>query len=298
MYPKFVVSLEKGGPVIPMFGKFPGEIKVTIPVPSREVGYGNCRVDAFLFNSDDVMALVMLTNALRQAGAERIRLTMPYVPYGRQDRVCNPGEAFSIKAFAELINSLKFSSVVVYDAHSDVTQAVLDRCIVTTRIERLQSMYSGGDCGHVRRLLTGEDMTDEERSCDPAEWPPLYLVSPDAGARKKTMDMAKAFPRVKGIVYADKVRDVRNGSITSLTLQGVPEDIKQATLLVCDDICDGGRTFIELAKAFLPYGPKELNLYVTHGIFSQGIPVLTGWYNNVWADINFNQYELTMEKRP
>ena len=73
-------------------------------------------------SADDVMTLVMISDALRQMDVKEILLTMPYVPYARQDRVCNPGEAFSIKAFSRIINSLEFSSVVVYDPHSDVTQ--------------------------------------------------------------------------------------------------------------------------------------------------------------------------------
>ena len=43
-----------------------------------------------------------------------------------------------------------------------------------------------------------------------------------------------------------------------------------------DDICDGGRTFIELAKALKVDGPRSVWLYVTHGIFSQGFGVFAG----------------------
>src|ERR1035437_7691288 len=106
-----------------------GEVRVTIPSTGLEDGKVECRIKALLFNSNDVMALVMIVDALRELSIEKIRLTMPYVPYGRQDRVCNHGEAFSIKAFAQIINSLQFTSVVVYDQHSDVTMACIDRCI-------------------------------------------------------------------------------------------------------------------------------------------------------------------------
>ena len=101
-------------------GKFPGgEIRVRLT--SEYSSDSMVRIKAVILNSDDVMTLVMLTDALRTAGVENIRLTMPYIPYARQDRVCNKGEAFSLRVFARIINALEFQSVVVWDAHSEVS---------------------------------------------------------------------------------------------------------------------------------------------------------------------------------
>jgi ribose-phosphate pyrophosphokinase len=46
--------------------------------------------------------------------------------------------------------------------------------------------------------------------------------------------------------------------------------------LIVDDICDGGRTFIELAKVLRPLTSGQVKLYVTHGIFSAGFEALAG----------------------
>jgi ribose-phosphate pyrophosphokinase len=289
---KFTVY-SRSSVITPEIGKFPGgEIRVKINEPV----YEEARIEAMLLNSDDVMTLVMLTDALRELEVEKIRLTMPYIPYARQDRVCNPGEALSIRAFADIINSLNFASVVVFDPHSEVSSALIKRSIVTPRSQLMrqhEAVYNW--------ICKGGWDTN-----------PIYLVSPDAGSVKKSYEIAKVFPQFTGIIFAEKVRDVSSGNIVKTIVHNVPADINKAKLLICDDICDGGRTFIELANWFSDnhYTPQEINLYVTHGIFSKGTDVLlkdpdedtsdpswtgrgpkTGKLNHVWSTVNFLEYK-------
>lgn len=271
-------------------GKFPGgEIRVQI-ISNGYQGYisENISVIAVLLNSDDVMTLVMIVDALRELGVTEIRLTMPYIPYARQDRVCNSGEAFSIRAFANIINALEFKSIVVWDAHSIVSTSLIKNCINIRQYE----------C-----VLQHKELI---------EWmfiEPIYLVAPDVGSVNKTRAIAAQFPKnIKGVLYAEKVRELSTGKIIATRIASeIPEDFSSSRILICDDICDGGRTFIELAKVLKDYNPKEMSLYVTHGIFSQGKNVLlkpidnygrnetgvitnTGLFDNVWSSLNFKDY--------
>lgn len=268
---KFTVTQQRGE-TYPTIKKFPGG-EVLINCLCK--GGADCRIDAILTNSDDVMALVMLVDSIRAQGIQQIRLIMPYVPYARQDRVCNPGESLSIRAFAKIINSLEFNSVVIYDPHSDVTSALIDRCIVEK------------SCVLMQKHIGLWSWICKEY----ADGTPLYLVSPDAGAVKKTYEIAKKFPQFKGIIFAEKVRDVATGNIVRTSIGQLPDDFCDAKLLICDDICDGGRTFIELGKVLKAYNPKEMNLYVTHGIFSQGEDILHSVFENVWCTIKFKDYQ-------
>ena len=71
--------------------------------------------------SEDIIDLLLLVNALRhQYGEIDISLSMPYLPYGRQDRVCATGQAFSLEVFAQLITSLNLNRLTTWDCHSDV----------------------------------------------------------------------------------------------------------------------------------------------------------------------------------
>src|SRR6266581_8938036 len=74
-----------------------GEVQVSLD-SSNSHGLEHCNgiyIDARIRNSDDVMTLLMLTDALRRMVSVNtpIHLQIPYIPYARQDRVCNFGEA-------------------------------------------------------------------------------------------------------------------------------------------------------------------------------------------------------------
>ena len=53
--------------------------------------------------------------------------------------------------------------------------------------------------------------------------------------------------------------------------------------MIVDDICDGGQTFIELAKALEKQGAHQIFLYVTHGIFSKGLDTLKVYFSGVYC---------------
>ncbi|KAG1390037.1 hypothetical protein G6F58_013116 [Rhizopus delemar] len=95
----------------------------------------------------------------------------------------------------------------------------------------------------------------------------VTLMAPDAGARKRVQALAKKLG-VADVRFAEKVRDPQTGRITE---PRVPDDIPAQPVLVVDDICDGGRTFLELAAALRDKTRQPLYLYVTHGLFSKGL---------------------------
>ena len=213
------------------------------------------KIVAHLQNSNDVMALLMVVDALRNLDSKVvIKVHIPYLPYARQDRVCNTGEAFSLKVFTQIINSLNLDEVSVCDPHSDVATALLDRV----------------------RVIPQHVMVARIPNVDKLD---VVVVSPDAGAEKKAF---KAMQQIgaDGIIYASKVRDTKTGDIVATRVPPWDNMTPNSRLLIVDDICDGGRTFIELAKK-LPNNHKYL--YVTHGIFSNGLDELAKHYVNIYC---------------
>lgn len=243
--------------------KFPGgEVGVDINNLSQIDGMKveRVHVDARIQNSDDVMALLMVTDALRmEYPLAKFMLDLPYIPYARQDRVCNTGEALSIKVFGRLINSLKYDIVQVVDPHSAVSLAVIDNVCV-------------------------RDQFDIFSKIKPS-FSEVTIVAPDAGATKKCEEFAKKVG-AKGVITCSKTRNLADGKIIGMTVDG-PEDMSDLNLLVLDDICDGGRTFIELATLLESRNPKRLELAVTHGIFSKGVDVVLNHYDAVYTTDSF-----------
>lgn len=207
---------------------------------------GRVTIEAKLINSDYVMELLLATDALKRAGAQEIYLLAPYIPYGRQDRVMVPGEPLSIKVFANLINAQNYKAVYTLDNHSEVTTALIDRCVEINNHRII-----------ARFILQGlED---------------VLFISPDAGSYKKISKLGVKYGRE--VVQASKIRDVRTGVITGTRVYA--DDLGGRTCLIIDDICDGGRTFIELARVLKEKNAGRIILYVSHGIFSHGVDSFT-----------------------
>lgn len=233
-----------------------GEIQIRL---KSDLVPGPILIEAQIKTSDDVMTILLTKNALDEAGFSEVSLHIPYVPYGRQDRVCFPGEAFSLKVFAGLINSCNFKAVTVVDPHSLMTTYLIERCEVIS-----QSVAS---------LVTlPPDLVSK-----------AIFMAPDLGAVEKTKK--KALQANRPYITADKVRSPDTGSIMGIELDFRDIDLSQKNpIIVMDDICDGGRTFIELAKEYRRYGYyQELYLYITHGIFSQGISQLLWYYQKIFC---------------
>lgn len=208
-------------------------------------------------NSDQVMELLMLTDALkREYPGCPIYLTLPYFPYARQDRVMEKGQSLSVKVMADLINSQGYRTVTIYDPHSDVTPALIDRVDV---VEQYDFVYS---------------FTKAHGNLEDA-----ILVAPDSGALKKTMKTA--YQLSMDMVRADKNRDVKTGQITETVVY--TDHVGDRDFLIVDDICDGGRTFIELAKVLRTKTTGKIYLYVTHGIFANGLEVFDGIIDKVYC---------------
>ncbi|MDX2027793.1 MAG: ribose-phosphate diphosphokinase [Alphaproteobacteria bacterium] len=206
-------------------------------------------VTAYLLNSDDIFDLLLTTDALRRRSADvGIDLTIPYFSYARQDRVCNPGEALSVDVMVRLVNSLNCNTVTVFDPHSQKTMDGLANA----------------------RAITAADVIAQSPLKDLIKLAALELVAPDKGAITRTNLVCDALGGLP-VHYCTKERDSVSHEITKTVISG---DVQGKSLIIIDDICDGGRTFIQLGKALKEAGAKDVYLYVTHGIFMAGLEIL------------------------
>jgi ribose-phosphate pyrophosphokinase len=239
--------------------KFPGgEWQVELNNKHQVTLYETYCIRAFLYNSDDIICLLLTVDALRRANKEpKFYLEIPYFPYARQDRVCNNGEALSVKVMADLINNLNCTQVRIYDPHSDVVGALINN----VDIMPLERIFAVNSAFH---FFLGTQKYD--------------LVSPDAGAEKKVRALANKLS--VGAYYAYKSRNTLTGEITSVRFD---DDVLRKNLLIVDDICDGGRTFIQLADRLIHNGAVNVCLYVTHGIFSKGLDILRPHLSHIYC---------------
>ena len=172
-------------------------------------------------------------------------LIMGYMPNARYDRHMFEGDAAALKVFAKMINCLGFDTVSTFDAHSSVAENLFP---IFKEVSQAEVLKDGKEVIYQKRYN--------------------FLVAPDAGASKKIHKVSE----VLGIPYITmhKHRDVKTGEITGTSVLD-KVDLTGKTVLIVDDICDGGRTFVEAAKVLRENGANVVDLCVTHGNFSAGV---------------------------
>lgn len=226
-------------------------------------------------NFSDIEILICAVASLRELGAKEIELYAPYFLGSRSDRKFEAGSNNYLKTvICPLVNAIGFGGVKVLDPHSDVLEACLNRFKADSNYNlvywALQNINKDKEANYV-------------------------LMSPDAGALKKIYKVAENIKYEGEIITCSKSRGI-DGKITKTE---VPHfDITKDILLI-DDICDGGRTFIEIAKvvrlryesydrekSHVPLG--KLYLVVSHGIFSKGFDEL---HENFEAIYTTNSYK-------
>jgi ribose-phosphate pyrophosphokinase len=100
---------------------------------------------------------------------------------------------------------------------------------------------------------------------------------PDKGATVKYTKLY-TFPHI----FGSKVRDQATGWIMGYEL---PYRCDGQRVLIVDDICDGGKTFEILTADLFKNGAEEVNLFVTHGIFSKGLrPLYNAGISNIFTN--------------
>jgi ribose-phosphate pyrophosphokinase len=210
----------------------------------------------------DVGSLCMAVDALRRMDVYLQNLIIPYFPAARQDRVMVKGEPLSIKVYADIINSLNFRKVIVFDAHSEVTAALLNHAEIVTNHKFIEQV--------IQQIGTE-----------------VLLISPDGGALKKIYKVSSYLGGVE-VVECSKSRDVKTGNLKGFKVYA--ENLYGKNCLIVDDICDGGGTFIGLAEQLKAKNAGKLFLAVSHGIFSKGFEDLK-CFDRIFTTDSIREFE-------
>ncbi|WP_316771427.1 ribose-phosphate diphosphokinase [Pedobacter frigiditerrae] len=212
---------------------------------------------------NDLGLLCLAVDALQRMGAILTDLYIPYFPSARQDRVMIAGEPLSVKVYADIINNLNFKKVFIFDAHSEVTPALLNNCEVITNHQFIKEV--------IDKINTD-----------------ILLISPDGGALKKIYKVAEYLGGVE-VVECSKSRDVKTGKLSGFRVYA--DDLQNKDCLIVDDICDGGGTFIGLAQELKNKNAGKLYLAVSHGIFSKGFSELNNCFEQIYTTNSFKDFE-------
>ncbi len=234
--------------------------------PTTDVDGTSFTVRAHVHSSDDILDLLLTRNALAEAFPHAgFNIEVPYLPYARQDRVCAPGQAFSLKVLAHLLGPVTSPNrLVVWDCHSNVGLEL-----------------TGAESIDASSIVLAHPGLRSEIERDNA-----VLVCPDKGAKARCQNMATALGD-HPLIFCDKVRDPATGRIVRTEVGA--DDLSGKTAIITDDICDGGMTFIKIAEELKAKRAERVILFVTHGIFSKGLDVFNGLIDHIYTTNSFPQ---------
>lgn len=197
--------------------------------------------DGNLFN----LSLLIDAIAGIQSYKQTITLILPYLPYSRADRRFTEGDCYALRMASRCIENMDIHKIITLDAHSSKAEDLMSGLIyknVSPEPLIIKTLK-----------VTGDDTA---------------ILLPDKGASRYKLE------KLAPVYQCDKKRNPETGQLLEFI---VPENIKEKQILIVDDICDGGGTFLGISDALDKiYGRYKLikYLYVTHGIFSKGEDIL------------------------
>jgi len=192
--------------------------------------------------NDNLMELLICTDALRRSSAKRITAVVPYFGYARQDRKPGPRTPISAKLVANLITQAGADRVLSVDLHAGQIQGFFD--IPTDNLFAAPVM--------------ARDIKEKFNLSE------VMVVSPDVGGVIRARGLAKRINAPLAII--DKRRE-RAGESEVMNVIG---DVAGYTCVLIDDIVDSGGTLVNAADALLANGAKDVYAYITHGVLSGG----------------------------
>ena len=200
--------------------------------------YSTNEVEWFYDSDEEVFTLMCVVDMIRRISKNSIiNLRVPYLPNARMDRIKKPEQNFSLKVFADFINSLNFDKVVVYNVHSNVSEALIDNIININPIFDVDEVIS--------------------------EYKPDVIYFPDEGACKRYADLDSVKESGLPVIFGIKKRDFATGKILGLDVVS-DIDLKEKKVLIVDDICSAGGTFKFSAMKLKELGASDVTLYVSH----------------------------------
>jgi ribose-phosphate pyrophosphokinase len=200
--------------------------------------------DVFLIQStnqpnDNLIELLLMTDAARRASAHYITVVVPYFGLARQDRKDKPRVAIGAKLIANLITASGADRIMTMDLHAAQIQGFFD--IPVDHLDAAVIFVP-----YIKSL----------------NLPNLTIASPDIGGSYRARTFAKFFNAE--IIICDKRRK-RANEIESMSIIG---DVTGQDIVLIDDICDTARTLAKAAALIMENGANSVRAVCTHPVLS------------------------------
>ena len=189
--------------------------------------------------NDNLMELLVMTDALKRSSANPIVAVIPYFGYARQDRKTRPRTPISARLAADLLTAAGVHRVLAMDLHAGQIQGFFD--IPVDHIYAMPVMME-----YLRTRFSNETV----------------IVSPDAGGVERARAFSKRLDASLAII--DKRRPAPNVA----ELVNIIGDVKGRDAIIIDDMVDTGGTLCAAAQGLTQKGARAVYACITHGLLS------------------------------
>jgi ribose-phosphate pyrophosphokinase len=193
--------------------------------------------------AENLMELLILTDACARASAKRITAVIPYYGYARQDRKDQPRVPITAKLVANLITVAGTQRVLALELHAAQIQGFFD-----IQVDNLFAIPV------LLEYIKGKKFKD------------LTIVSPDVGGIKMSRAFAKRMDANLAIV------DKRRTATDESELMNIIGDVKGSDIIILDDLISTGGTITQAAVALRKAGARQLIAMATHPVLSGDAP--------------------------
>lgn len=248
--------------------RFPdGEVQMILGEFSRkEVVDIECRIT----NAEELFVLMQTCDILNRHGV-MFSISIYYLMSMRMDRVMDFSRPYTLKIVVGILDNLGAFSISVFCPHSEMSLDLFKMTPVTL-IRPNTLVYYGAN--HFRSY---------------------QMILPDTGAVKRYRSNGDV---PNNIIIGEKVRDVDTGKIVSIKIKN-PEALTGEPLLIQDDLCDRGGTFMGLAEAVKEINPEaDINIFVCHMVNPKGIKNLSETFNHVWFTNSYKDWKSHCDQFP
>lgn len=191
--------------------------------------------------NDNLMELLLMTDACRRASANRITAVVPYFGYGRQDRRPRATRvAIAAKLVANMIVSAGVDRLLTVDLHADQISGFFDIPV---------------DNVYASPVLLGDAWNQKDEN--------MIVVSPDVGGVVRARALAKRLDDAD-LAIIDKRRPRPNES----KVMNIIGTVKGKACVLIDDMVDTAGTLCQAAQALKDEGATRVVAYITHAVLS------------------------------
>jgi len=192
--------------------------------------------------NDNLMELLIMSDALRRSSASRITAVIPYFGYARQDRRTKARTPITAKLVANMLTEAGIERILTMDLHAAQIQGFFDIPVDNLYASPVFAL-------DIRDAFKGQREN-------------LMVVSPDVGGVARARELAKRINAPLSIV--DKRRE-KAGEVAEMIVIG---DVTDKTCIIVDDICDTAGTLCKAAETLMEQGAAEVHAYISHGVLS------------------------------